>query len=253
LNDVNDEYDEVTFHLILEIMRTLVTCLFVFIFSNAVIAQTCAGYYFFTQGDVEMITYDDKGKENGKLTYYISEITKIDNELIASFVTETKNKSGVILSKIPGKYKCSNGSLYMDPAVAIPKEQMAPYKDMTVQSGAGFVEYPSKFTSGQTFRDTSFTVQVLNNGSFFTSLTLYQTNRKVEVKESLTNRTGTWECLKITYDGKFTTNDGISPATSFNFKCTEWFAPGFGIVKSETYSTSNTLISSFAITAVKKK
>jgi hypothetical protein len=234
-------------------MRSLIICLFVFIFSKAVIAQTCAGNYFFNRGDVEMITYDDKGKENGKLTYYISEITKPGNELVASFVAETKNKSGVILSRVPGKYKCSNSSIYMDAAVAIPKEQMAPYKDMTIQSGAGFVEYPSKFTSGQTFRDTSFTIQVLNNGSFFTNLTLDQTNRKVEAKESISNRTGIWECLKITYDGRFTANNGSSPLTSFDFKSIEWFAPGFGIVKSETYSTTNTLISSFAITDVKKK
>ena len=198
-----------------------------------------------------MITYDDKGKENGKLTYYISEINKTNAELIASFAKEEKNQSGVILSKVPGKYKCSNGSLFIDAAVAIPKEQMAPYKDMAVQSGEGFVEYPYKFISGQTFKDTSFTMQVLNNGSFFTNLTLDQTNRKVAARETLTGQTGTWECLKITYDGKFTTNNGSTPATTFNFKSAEWFAPGFGIVKSETYSSTNTLISSFAITAVK--
>jgi DUF3108-like len=232
-------------------MRSLITCLFVFIFFNSAMAQTCAGYYFFNKGDVEMITYDDKGKEIGRLTYYISEITKTGNDLIASFTTEEKNNSGVSLSKVPGKYKCSNGILFIDAAVAIPKEQMAPYKDMAVQSGVGFVEYPYKFISGQTFRDTSFTIQVLNNGSFFTNLTLDQTNRKVEAKATLTSQTGTWECLKITYDGKFTTNNGSSPATTFNFKCTEWFAPGFGIVKSETYSNTNMLISSFAIASVK--
>ena len=234
-------------------MRSLITCLFVFIFSNPVMAQSCAGYYLLNMGDVEMITFDDKGKENGKLTYNISEITKTGNEFIASFTTETKNKSEVSLSKVPGKFKCSNGSLFMDAAVAIPKEQMMPYKDMTVQSGAGFVEYPSKLTSGQTFRDTSFTLQVLNNGSFFANITLDQTNRKVEAKESIVNRTGTWECWKITYAGKFTADNGSSPPTAFNFKCTEWFAPGFGIVKSETYSSTNTLISSFGITSVKKK
>ena len=232
-------------------MKSLVTGLFVFIFFTPATAQSCAGCYFFDTGEVEMITYDDKGKEIGRLTYYISEITKTGNDLIASFTTEEKNNSGVSLSKVPGKYKCGIGSLFMDAAIAIPKEQMAPYKDMDIQSGAGFVEYPSKLTPGQTFRDTSFTIQVLNNGSFFTNLTLDQTNRKVEAKATLTSQTGTWECLKITYDGKFTTNNGSSPATTFNFKCTEWFAPGFGIVKSETYSNTNMLISSFAITSVK--
>jgi len=231
-------------------MKSLVTGLFVFIFFTPATAQSCAGCYFFDTGEVEMITYDDKGKENGKLIYNISEITKTGNELIASFTAEEKNKSGVSLSKVPGKYKCGIGSLFMDAAVAIPKEQMTPYKDMDIQSGAGFVEYPSKLTPGQTFRDTSFTIQVLNNGSFFTNLTLDQTNRKVGVEVSITNRTGTWDCFIITYDGKFTTNNGSSPATSFDFKCKEWFAPGFGIVKSETYSSTNTLISSFAIISI---
>jgi hypothetical protein len=231
-------------------MKSLVTGLFVFIVFTSATAQSCAGCYFFDTGEVEMITYDDKGKENGKLIYNISEITKTGNELIASFTAEEKNSSGVSLSKVPGKYKCGVGSLFMDAAVAIPKEQMAPYKDMDIQSGAGFVGYPSKLTPGQTFRDTSFTIQVLNSGSFFTNLTLAQTNRKVEVELSITNRTGTWDCFIITYDGKFTTNNGSSPATSFDFKCKEWFAPGFGIVKSETYSSTNTLISSFSITSI---
>ena len=71
-------------------MRSLITCLFGFIFFNSAMAQTCAGYYFFSKGDVEMITYDDKGKEIGTLTYYISEITKTGNDLIASFTTEEK-------------------------------------------------------------------------------------------------------------------------------------------------------------------
>ncbi|MEP7377756.1 MAG: hypothetical protein ABI675_30425 [Chitinophagaceae bacterium] len=231
-------------------MKLLVTGLFVFIFFNPATAQSCAACYFFDTGEVEMITYDNIGKESGKLIYTISEITKTGNELIASFTAEEKNKSGVSLSKVSGKYKCGNGSLFMDAAVAIPKEQMTPYKDMDILSGVGFVEYPSRLIVGQTFRDTGFTIQVLNNGSFFTNLTLDQTNRKVEAEVSITNRTGTWDCMKITYTGKFTTNNGSSPATSFDFKCTEWFAPGFGMVKSETYSNTNTLISSFAITSI---
>ncbi len=233
-------------------MRSLFTPLILLVFLSRVGAQNCGGYYVFNKADIEMMTYDDKGKEDGKLTYSVSDITKVSDEFIASLVSESKNKMGTSLSKVAGKYKCNNSSLFIDAAVAIPKEQMAPYKDMDVQSGLSFVEYPSKLVTNQAFRDTSFTVQVLNGGTLYTTLTLNQKNRKVMSKETLVNRTGTWECWKITYDGTLTSNNGTSTPTVYNYKSSEWFAPGFGLVKSETYSTANVLISSFGISSAKR-
>jgi len=37
-----------------------------------------------------------------------------------------------------------------------------------------------------------------------------------------------------------------------NFKVTEWFAPGFGVVKSETYARNGKLLGSTQLTSLKK-
>jgi hypothetical protein len=68
-------------------------------------------------------------------------------------------------------------------------------------------------------------------------------DRKVEGKETITTSAGTWECYKLSAKNKIvskTADTGI-PIT---MDVIEWFAPGFGIVKTEskTGKTEITLI-----------
>jgi hypothetical protein len=56
----------------------------------------------------------------------------------------------------------------------------------------------------------------------------------VQGKESITTPAGTWDCFKITYHSKVVIKIGIGiPA---NADVTEWYAPGFGVVKTESNS-----------------
>ena len=228
-----------------------VTALVIFI-SGA--AQNCAGYYYLTNSEVEMTTYDKKAKESGKIVYTISGVNKNGNETTASFLSEMKDEKGKSLSKGAGKYKCSNGSLFIDAKVAMPQEQMAAYKEMDVKADEVFIEYPASLAAGQSLKDVSLKMEVINKGTVFSVITLDQTNRKVEGKESVTSPAGTWECWKITYDGRFRSTIGgpSGIGVPVNFKSTEWFAPGFGIVKTETYNKNDKLMGSTLITATKK-
>ena len=203
---------------------------------------------------VEMTTYDKKAKESGRLTYTISDLIKTGNATTASFVSEMVDEKGKSISKGVGKYKCSGGILFIDAKVAMPQEQMAAYKNMDVKADEVYIEYPASLSAGQSLKDANFKMDVINKGTAFSTVTMDQTNRKVEGKETVTSAAGTWDCWKITYDGRFKATIG-GPAgigIPVNFKSTEWFAPGFGIVKTEAYNKNGKLMGSTLITSVKK-
>jgi hypothetical protein len=235
-------------------MKSIIVLFCVSFFCGFIMAQDCSGYYYLNNGSVEMTSYDRKQKENGKVTYTISNINKSGGVTTASFQSEMVDEKGKSLSKSAGVYKCNGGSLFIDARVAMPQEQMAAYKDMEVKAEEVFIEYPSNIAAGQSLKDLNFKMDIINKGSAFSSISLDQTNRKVEGKETVTTPAGTWDCWKIIYDGRFRATIGGPTGIGMpvNFKCTEWLAPGFGIVKTETYNKNGKLMGSTLITAIKK-
>jgi hypothetical protein len=198
-----------------------------------------------------MTIYDKKEKQSGVVTYKITDVNKSGSTTTASFSSEMVDEKGKVTSKGSGKYKCTGGVLYVDAKVALPQEQMAMYKDMDVKAEEAFIEYPSSISSGQDLKDANFKMDMYKNGAPYSSINLDQTNRKVVGKETITTPAGTWECWKITYDTRFKINmAGIG--IPVNMRGTEWFAPGFGIVKTEVTNKNGKLMGTTLITSVKK-
>ena len=231
----------------------LALCALLFL-SITISAQNCSGFYYLSSSEVQMTTYDKKGNESGKITYTISGVTKANNTTSAKFVSQMVDEKGKNISNSAGIYKCSGDNLYIDARVSMPQEQMAAYKDMEVKAEEAFIEYPAGLQSGQSLKDANVKMEVHNKGSIFSVLTLDATNRKVAGKESITTPAGTWDCWKITYDGRFRATIGgpSGIGVPFNFKAIEWFAPGFGIVKTETFNKNEKLLGSTLITSVKQ-
>ncbi len=218
--------------------------------SFTVLAQDCKGYYYLSNGQVEMTMYDRKQKENGKVTYTISNSTKANGTTTANFVSEVTNESGKVISTGTGKYKCTGGILYVDAKVAMPSEGPAQGKDMEVQASDDFIEYPATMSVGMSLKDADFKMNTSANGPS-TTVEFSETNRKVVAQESVTSAAGTWQCWKITYDALMRASvSGIG--IPIRMKVTEWFAPGFGIVKSETANKNGKLMASTLITKVQK-
>jgi len=211
-------------------------------------AQNCKGYYYLSNGSVEMTIYDKKGKESGKAVYNFSDVNNTGNTTSANFSVTISDEKGKTLSTSSGKYKCAGGVLYMDARVAFPQEQMAAYKDMEVRAPEVFIEYPATLSAGQSLSAVSIKMEMYNKGALHSTTSFDQSNRKVVAKETITTPAGTFECWKITYDARLKAS--IAPmniGVPFNFKGTEWFAPHFGIVKTETHNKNGKLIGSTMI------
>jgi hypothetical protein len=217
-----------------------------------VAAQNCSGYYYLTTGSVVMTTFDKKAKESGKITYTMSDVKNGGGTTSAHFTSEMVDEKGKSISKGAGEYRCNGGNLYVDARTTMPQEQMGAYKNMDIQADEIFIEYPGSFSNGQSLKDANVKMNVSNKGNAVSTITLDQSNRKVEGKETITTPAGSWECWKISYDSRFRATVG-GPAgigIPINFRVTEWFAPGFGIVKTETYSKNGKLLGSTLITSV---
>ncbi len=222
--------------------------------TKAGFSQDCKGYYYLTNGQVVMTIYDKKGKENGAVTYTVSDVNKSGATTTASFTSVMNDEKGKLMSSGKGTYKCTGGSMLVDAKVALPGDQMGPYKDMDVKADQVFIEYPATLSAGQSLKDVNYSMEVFNKtGALHATITMDQVNRKVEGKESVTTPAGTWECMKITYDGKMKASLApLNIGIPMNFQVTEWFAPGFGVVKTESKNKNGKLIGSTVITSVKK-
>ncbi len=102
--------------------------------------------------------------------------------------------------------------------------------DVTAESV--YLEYPSSMKAGDNLDDGNFSMEMDMSG-MKQHVTMTITERKVEAKESITTTAGTWECFKISYKGKITIRT-MGMGIPVNMSGTEWFAPGFGIVKTQS-------------------
>jgi hypothetical protein len=74
----------------------------------------------------------------------------------------------------------------------------------------------------------------IDNGSGMKqSVNMEIKDRKVEGQEKITTPAGSWDCFKISYHGKMKIKT-MGIGVPVNLDGVEYFAPGFGIVKTES-------------------
>lgn len=204
-------------------------------------AQDCKNYIYL-QGNktIEMTIYNKKGDANGKQVYKISDVTGSGSSISALVNSEMFDKKGKTISKASGNYKCNGGVMMVDMKMSIPSAQMEQFKDAEVKADNVYIEYPAAMNIGDQLKDGNISMDIDNKG-LKQSLSMSITNRKVEGKESVTTTAGTWECYKISSKAKLTIKTaGIG--IPMNFEQTEWFAPSFGIIKTESRNGAGTAI-----------
>jgi hypothetical protein len=214
-------------------------------------AQDCKNYYFMTNNaQVQMTIYDKKGKESGVQTWTISDVKNNGAGFSSTVSTVFTDEKGKEITRSSGTYICEGGMLKADIKMSMPQGQ-APGTNSGAKMDEAYIEYPSGMAAGQTLKDANFEMDTETSG-MKSHVTFNQTNRKVADKEKITTPAGSWDAYKITYDGFFKIKMMIGIGVPMNMKVTEWFVPGFGIVKSETYDKNGKLMGSSVLTSIKK-
>ncbi|HKP31370.1 MAG TPA: hypothetical protein VJT83_01535 [Chitinophagaceae bacterium] len=203
-------------------------------------AQDCKQYFFLQNNKtVEMTMYSKKGDPAGKTVYVISDVQNAGGITTGTINTEIFDKKGKSIAKGVNNVKCTGGVMQMDMKMMIPAGSMEQFRNTEMKGESNYLEYPSNMKEGDQLKDASFTMTG-QNGPMTYKMDMNITDRKVQGKESITTTAGTWDCFKITSKSKMNMKMGIN--IPMNFETTEWYAPGFGVVKTESNKGGGTEI-----------
>jgi hypothetical protein len=176
------------------------------------------------------------------MIYKISDSKKSGSSVTATITSEFVDTKGKTITNATNTVKCENGVMQMDMKVFIPAGQQEQIKSGTAKASDVYLEYPSSMNVGDKLKDGLLSMDYEQTGGLKSSIEISITERSIQAKESVTTTAGTWECFKITSKNKITSKiAGID--IPIKMDVTEWFAPGFGIVKTES-KTGKTEITS---------
>lgn len=206
-------------------------------------AQNCNNYLLLQNNKkIEMTIYSKKGKENGKQVWNISNYKTAGAVTTATVNTEMFNDKGKSINKGTSEIQCSNGALLMNMKLMLTEEQLKQMGESAATAKGTFIEYPASVKADDILKDGRLTIDYTMGGNMNATLDLEVTGRKVTGKETVSSPAGTWECFTITSTQKLTTRiAGMGIPVKLNV--TEWYAPGTGVVKTES-KWGSTLITS---------
>ncbi|THU32057.1 hypothetical protein FAM09_28155 [Niastella caeni] len=217
---------------------------FICLLTNASLGQNCNDYYFLQKNKtIEMTIYNKKGDANGKQVYTVSDVNNSGGSTSASVNSEMLDKKGKSIAKGHSEIVCRDGVIMVDMTMQLPQQQQEQFAKADVKADKIYIEYPNNMKVGDKLKDATLDMTIDNSG-MKQSVNMVTSDRTVTGKESVTTTAGTWECFKITFKSKITIKT-MGIGMPFNMEGTEWFAPGFGIVKTESKHGGT------AITAIK--
>jgi hypothetical protein len=223
---------------------TILLACFIGLLSHASLAQDCNNFYFLQKNKtVEMTIYNKKGEANGRQVYSISDVTNNGDNITGTVNSEMFDKKGKSIAKGHSQIVCNGGVMMIDMTMQLPQQQQEQFSKADVKADKIFIEYPNNMKVGDKLKDATLSMDI-DNAGMKQNINMVTSDRTVAGKESVTTTAGTWDCFKITYKSKITVKT-MGIGMPFNLEGTEWFAPGFGIVKTESKNGGT------AITAIK--
>jgi hypothetical protein len=226
-------------------------------------SQDCTQYLFLQQGKtIEVTSYNKKGEPNGKNVYTVSNVSNSGGITTGTLSSQMFDKKDRPTTTSTSTVKCTGGAIQMDMKFMLPDGPAEKMSSAQVSGAGGILEYPSGMKAGDTLKNANVVLTTGSNpggglpgappgpppppnpfgGGSTLSMWIY--DRHVIGQESVTTTAGTWNCTKITYKSKVNYKSGPFPAT-INVDVTEWYAPGVGIIKTQSERGST------AITAIK--
>lgn len=198
-------------------------------------AADCSNYYYLTNNsEVQMTAYDHRDHPAVVITYYISNVNNIPGGKQSKVRSEAKDEKGNMIGGGEGLFKCENGNLSADMHIAMSSTPMEQFKGMEVKATQAYLIYPGNIAVGESLPDGAFHMDIYRQGNLFAQVDMDITDRKVEGEEQVTTPIGAWKCYRIAYNVFMKMKMGIS--IPIHYKVTEWFAPGFGVVKTVNYN-----------------
>lgn len=226
-----------------------VITLLCFGFYTANAQSSCSKYYPMEEGaSFQYTMYNKKGKTDGVTDYLVKDVDSNGGSTTATFDLKFTDDKGKEVFNTNYNITCTGEGIAIDYKSLFPSQMMKQYEEMGLEmdlSGSD-IQLPNDLSIGKELEDSNVTMAMSMSGINMT-VTVDQTNRKVEKTESVTTPAGTFDCYLITE----TMNSKVMGANQeFNNKL--WLSEGVGMVKQETYKKNGSLMSSMELTKFNK-
>jgi len=224
-------------------MKPILLLLLLTLGGNLVFSQNCNYYYLQNGKTAEITFYSKKGDESGKGVYNVTSATMAGNGGSSTVRSEIFNKKGKSIAKGTNNIKCDNGVFMVDLKAFISPEQQEQIK-ADAKAADVYLSYPANMKTGDALPDGNMDLDIQQDNGMKTHVDVKITDRKVEGQESITTPAGAWNCFKITYHSAIKVAI-MGIGIPLKADITEWFAPNFGVVKTESSKGSTTLLTKF--------
>lgn len=196
-------------------------------------AQECMGVLLKEGSGYEMISYDGKGKENGRMIYRVEEVSEEGPTTVIMMHLEAFDKKGDPSFKSTYKLNCTGSEMRVDASAMIGEDQRKSFEAFDMKFTSEDIVYPNNLSIGQDLPDGAMH-GVGSTGPMSITTDMTMTNRKVVGKETLTVPAGTFETYKITSDMNISTKTVMN--IKFDFQTVSYRAKDvLWDIKSETY------------------
>jgi hypothetical protein len=211
-------------------MKQISLLTFFALYFTASFAQDCKDYFFLQNNKtIEMTIYNKKGNPNGKQVYKVSDVSTTGGVVTATLNSELFDKKGKSQAVGSSRIECNGGEMKVDMKMMLSQQQQEQFSKAEARFDKVYIEYPVSMKEGDQLTEGNFTMD-METGGLKQNLTMVISDRKVAGKESITTPAGTWDCFKITFNSR-TVVKTAGIGIPIKFEGTEWYAPGFGIVK----------------------
>lgn len=212
-------------------------------------AQKCSGYYYLrNNAEIEMTIYDARDNASGKTVYKITSVRSAGDSTISDFTNTYYDENEQALTTGQGHFSCYGAGVIVDMKMSIPTLKQFKEVQMEARSNKAYLDYPADMQVGQELKAGLYEMVGKMDG-MDVGVSYSVNNRRVSGKEKITTPAGTWNCYRIVYDIDFEMRM-MGTGIPIQFSAVEWFAPGFGTVKSVSMKDGK-LVGGTEITSVK--
>lgn len=225
-------------------MKTMQTLLLLLFSSGTLqlLAQDCKTAYYFTKGkEIIFVKHDKNGNPAGKEVGTVVEVSEVGNKLTSKYKVIKYEAGGKVKEEGTADVVCDNGGVKLGFQI--------PATDGQKSSDASF-NYPAGMKPGQALEaNMEMNIKGKTNGKKL-DVSFKVANRKVVANEQVKTPAGNFSAVKIQYDMdvKFKV---IGIAIPMKLKIYEWYSPGVGLVKSESYNKDGNLEESSVLSSIK--
>jgi len=197
-------------------------------------AQDCSKFLYLQKDKtIETTIYNKKGDATGKQVYQVSDVSTNAGTMTGKLASEMFDRKGKSVAKGISSVQCTGGVFSIDMRMMLPQQQaeQANISETDVTGQGNYINYPNDMKVGDELKDGNFTMDI-KRGGMTQTLAMQISGRKVLARESVTTPAGTWDCFKISAHGHLSIKTGPI-GIPVNYDYTEWYAPGFGVIKTE--------------------